>query len=137
MVLLARIRERQGRFEEATSLASKALSFRQKLLGNRLKTCDSLYQVAGILNMRGNVASAIDLLNECVTISQSLPEGEGQLARAWYKLHTLYAQEGKIKQSEEAEDKARASRKKILRGSELVEDDSEESYDRLNLWMLW
>ncbi|KAL8824919.1 MAG: hypothetical protein Q9170_008000 [Blastenia crenularia] len=56
MVLLARIRERRGGLEEATGLASKALSFRQKLLGNRLKTCDSLYQVASILTIRGNVA---------------------------------------------------------------------------------
>ncbi|KAL8993731.1 MAG: hypothetical protein Q9169_006128 [Polycauliona sp. 2 TL-2023] len=137
MVLLARIRERQGRLEEATSLASKALGFRQKLLGNRLKTCDSLYQVACILIKRGNIASAIELLHECATISQSLPEGEGQLARAWYKLHTLYAQEGKIPHSEELQTKARLLREKIINSDEPADDDSEESYNRLNLWMLW
>ncbi|KAL9023330.1 MAG: hypothetical protein Q9196_007270 [Gyalolechia fulgens] len=137
MVLLARIRERLGRLEEATGLASKALSFRQKLLGNRLKTCDSLYQVASIFTKRGNFASAIDLLNECVTTSQSLPEGEVQLARAWYKLHTIYAQVGKTKQSEELRDKAKALKRKILKGSERYGVESEESYDRLNLWMLW
>ncbi|KAL8781443.1 MAG: hypothetical protein Q9213_005995 [Squamulea squamosa] len=137
MVLLARIRERQGRLEEATSLASKALSFRQRLLGNRLKTCDSLYQVACMLEKRRKIASAMDLLHECAAIAQSLPEGEGQLARAWYKLHTLYAQDGKSKESEELLVKARTLRRKLLGCSELEGDDSEESYNSLNLWMLW
>lgn len=41
MVLLSRIRRAQGRRSEALRLASKALAFRRKLLGNRLKTCDS------------------------------------------------------------------------------------------------
>ena len=59
MVLLARIRQQQGRLEEATSLASKALTFRQSLLGNRLKTCDSLHQVASLLQLRGNLAAAM------------------------------------------------------------------------------
>lgn len=70
-------------------------------------------------------------------ISQSLPEGEGQLARACYKLHTIYALEGKSKLSEEFSDKARALRQKIQGVSTLDEDESEESYNRLNLWMLW
>lgn len=59
MVLLSRIRLRQGRLEDAVRLASKALAFRQKLLGNRLKTCDSLYDVASLLYRQGNVASAM------------------------------------------------------------------------------
>ena len=58
MVLLARIRERQGRLEEALRLATKALGFRRTLLGNRLKTCDSLYQVADLLHKREKLASA-------------------------------------------------------------------------------
>jgi hypothetical protein len=59
MVLLARIRQKQGRLDEAIRLASKALAFRQKLLGNRLKTCDSLYQVAGLLEARGDLNAAM------------------------------------------------------------------------------
>jgi hypothetical protein len=58
MVLLSRIRVQQGRLEEALRLASKALTFRQRLLGNRLKTCDSLYDVASLLHMHGHTASA-------------------------------------------------------------------------------
>lgn len=59
MVLLSRIRLGQGRIDDAMRLASKALTFRQNLLGNRLKTCDSLYDVAGLLHREGKDASAM------------------------------------------------------------------------------
>ncbi|KAK6952017.1 hypothetical protein Daesc_006543 [Daldinia eschscholtzii] len=59
MVLLSRIRLRQGRVDDTLRLASKALAFRQRLLGNRLKTCDSLYDVACILHLQGHSASAM------------------------------------------------------------------------------
>jgi len=58
MVLLSRIRRNQNRYEEALRLASKALAFRRKLLGNRFKVCDSLYDVADLLQRLGNTASA-------------------------------------------------------------------------------
>lgn len=58
MVLLSRIRLRQGRMDDAVRLASKALLFRQSLLGNRLKTCDSLYDVASLMHKQGNSASS-------------------------------------------------------------------------------
>lgn len=58
MVLLSRIRLAQGRLDEALHLASKALSFRQSLLGSRMKICDSLYQVADHLHRQGNIALA-------------------------------------------------------------------------------
>ena len=59
MVLLSRIRSRQGLLDDALRLASKALTCRQTLLGNRLKTCDSLYDVAGFLCQLGKDASAM------------------------------------------------------------------------------
>lgn len=59
MVLLSRIRLCQGRLDDAMRLASKALTFRQNMLGNRLKTCDSLYDVASLLHKQGNTASAM------------------------------------------------------------------------------
>jgi hypothetical protein len=46
MVLLSRIRLAQGLLDEALRFASKALSFRKECLGEHLKACDSLYQVA-------------------------------------------------------------------------------------------
>jgi tetratricopeptide (TPR) repeat protein len=59
MVLLSRIRLAQGRLSDALRLASKALAFRRKLLGNRLKTCDSQYDVASMLLKEGHVSSAM------------------------------------------------------------------------------
>ena len=59
MVLLSRIRTQQGRTDEAMRLATKALAFRQRLLGNRLKVCDSLYDVASLMQMEGKEASAM------------------------------------------------------------------------------
>lgn len=59
MVLLSRIRLRQGNMDDAMRFASKALAFRQKMLGNRLKACDSLYDVAGLLVQQGNPSSAM------------------------------------------------------------------------------
>lgn len=59
MVLLSRIRRAQGRQTEALRLASKALAFRRKLLGNRLKTCDSQYDVASMLLDDGHTSSAL------------------------------------------------------------------------------
>ncbi|KPM44898.1 hypothetical protein AK830_g1657 [Neonectria ditissima] len=59
MVLLSRIRRSQGRTTDALRLASKALAFRRKLLGNRLKTCDSQYDVASML-LKGGHRKGID-----------------------------------------------------------------------------
>jgi len=59
MVLLSRIRRAQGRSTEALRLASKALAFRRTLLGNRLKTCDSQYDVASMLLDDGHMSSAV------------------------------------------------------------------------------
>lgn len=54
MVLLGRIRLAQDRLDEALRFASKALTFRKECLGERLKVCDSLYQVADLLHKGDN-----------------------------------------------------------------------------------
>jgi hypothetical protein len=59
MVLLARICLQQGRLDDAIRLSSRALAFRQNLLGSRLKVCDSLYQAANLLEVRGDLSSSI------------------------------------------------------------------------------
>ena len=59
MVLLSRIRLAQGLHEHALRLVSRALSFRKECLGERLKVCDSLYQVAVLLSLSGNSALAM------------------------------------------------------------------------------
>lgn len=59
MILLSRMRLAQGRYDEALNLASKALGFRKQCLGNRLKVCDSLYQVSSLLEQGNNPALAM------------------------------------------------------------------------------
>ncbi|KAF2234366.1 TPR-like protein [Viridothelium virens] len=136
MVLFSRIRLRQGRNEDAMRLASKALTFRQKMLGNRLKTCDSLYDVAGILHKQHKLASAIELLTQLVTISEILREGEGQLARANYKLAVLYAEKGMEVESRDCRARAVEIRNKLIPSSREAPFEEKE-FNRLCLWMLW
>ena len=136
MVLLSRIRCQQNQLDDAIRLASKALTFRQGMLGNRLKTCDSLYLVADLLQRRGNVASAIQLLDECVSIAESLPEGKGYLARAMFKLSLVHAREGNVEQSEAC--RATASQLYVSLNGDLPSiEETEDSYSKLVVWMLW
>ncbi|GAP84174.1 putative NB-ARC and TPR domain protein [Rosellinia necatrix] len=136
MVLLSRIRLKQGRTDDALRLASKALAFRQRLLGNRLKTCDSMYDVASILHRQQHVASAITLLEKLVDIAGALNEGEGQLARALYKLSVVYHEKGATSEAEDNKMKALEIRNR-LRPHEQDAPFEEESFSKLTLWMLW
>ncbi|PVH92526.1 TPR-like protein [Periconia macrospinosa] len=126
MVLLSRIRVQQGRLDEALRLASKALVFRQRLLGNRLKTCDSLYDVASLLHKHGNAASAIELLGQLIDIASSIPEGKGQLARAYFKLAVLQEERGRHGESHTCKEMAEslmAELKPEAGGAPLVEEE--------------
>ncbi|CAM1507781.1 Fc.00g046290.m01.CDS01 [Cosmosporella sp. VM-42] len=136
MVLLSRIRLAQGRSTDALKLASKALAFRRKLLGNRLKTCDSQYDVASMLLAEGHVSSATQLLEEVVGISETFVEGEGQRARALYKLTKVYADRGKQAESIACREKALTLRTALR--PELKDSPFEEAeFSKLCLWMLW
>ena len=59
MILLSRIRQEQGRIDDAVRMASKALTFRQQTHGNHLKTCDTEQLVASMLQSRGDYQSAM------------------------------------------------------------------------------
>ena len=78
-----------------------------------------------------------DLLNECIATSANFSEGDGQFARANYKISQLYAETGKSKDAEESLKQARATRVKMVTGTTLSDDESIETYNKLNLWMLW
>ncbi|KAF4445734.1 tetratricopeptide repeat-containing [Fusarium austroafricanum] len=135
MILLSRIRVAQGRPTDALRLASKALAFRRKLLGNRLKTCDSQYDVASMLLKEGHVSSAIQLLEEVVGISESFIEGEGQRARALYKLAEAYEDRGMQAESIACREKALTLRAALK--PELKDAPFEEvKFSKLCLWML-
>ena len=136
MVLLSRIRAQQGRLDDAIRLSSKALAFRQSMLGNRLKTCDALYLVASQLQQRDNIATAVSLLDECVSIAENLPEGKRYEARAKYKLGSIYAGHGELEKSHALKAAAR-SLKRELTCEDGFEEEGEENYEKLCVWMLW
>ncbi|KAI1362000.1 P-loop containing nucleoside triphosphate hydrolase protein [Xylaria arbuscula] len=136
MVLLSRIRRAQGRKSEALRLATKALAFRRKLLGNRLKTCDSQYDVALMLLEEDHVNSATQLLEDIISISETFIEGEGQRARALYKLSVIYANMHLQKESDDSKSKATTLLAQLK--PELEHEPFEEStFSKLCLWMLW
>ncbi|GAW18075.1 hypothetical protein ANO14919_075460 [Xylariales sp. No.14919] len=136
MVLLSRIRRAQGRKADALRLASKALAFRRKVLGNRLKTCDSQYDVASMLLGENHASSAMQLLEEIVSISETFVEGEGQRARALYKLSEIHLQLGAQKESDACKEKALTLLAKLK--PDLKDAPFEEAtFSKLCLWMLW
>ncbi|TLD28819.1 hypothetical protein PspLS_03746 [Pyricularia sp. CBS 133598] len=136
MVLLSRIRLAQGRATEAIRLASKALEFRRNLLGGRLKTCDSQYDVARMLALEEFESSAIQMLEEIVSISETFVEGQGQRARALYKLSEIYRKGGQEASSEDY--KQRAMELRAAMRPELPDAPfEEEEFGKLCSWMLW
>ncbi|KAL3494998.1 hypothetical protein BJX62DRAFT_196648 [Aspergillus germanicus] len=141
MVLLSRIRLAQGLIDDALRLASKALSFRKECLGERLKVCDSLYQVASLLSLGKNTALALQLLKECISILDSLPqiEGIGHQARANYKLSQVLSDLGKDKESTLYLERAKFSRESFysIHGDGAASERTACDFERLVPWMLW
>jgi hypothetical protein len=76
------------------------------------------------------------MLQEVVVISESLPEGEGHLARANYKLSVLFSEMGRRAESEMCKQRALGLRLK-LRPDDNNVPFAEEEYMRLCPWMLW
>ncbi|KAK4645869.1 hypothetical protein QC761_0036960 [Podospora bellae-mahoneyi] len=73
--------------------------FAADLLGNRLKTCDSQYDIASMLYRDGHVSSAVNLLEEVVGISETPVQGQGQQARALFKLSQIQGENGREAES--------------------------------------
>lgn len=82
------------------------------------------------------------LLSECVTISEILPECEGRrhLAQAKYKLSSLFDAVQKEKESNECRQQALDLKEKIRSVEpDLVKEGEteQETFERLTPWMLW
>jgi hypothetical protein len=76
------------------------------------------------------------MLEELVLIAEGLPEGEGHLVRANYKLSLLYAEMGRRAESEACKQHALSLRLK------LVPDENDPALDEdkfmmLCPWMMW
>ncbi|KAI9841903.1 MAG: hypothetical protein M1837_000289 [Sclerophora amabilis] len=136
MVLLSRIRVQQGQLKEALRLRSKALAFRQKTFGDKYKTCDSLYQIADLLHSRGDSKPAIGFLKNSITFLQNLPEADGFLARANFKLSQIHDQLG-YGAAEHYKEAANHHRARTYTDLDIGEEYSEESFNLLTPWMMW
>jgi len=75
-------------------------------------------------------------LNNLVDIGTSIPEGKGQVARAYFRLSRLYAERGKGAECTACVELAKQFRAEAK--PELCEAPfEEETFSRLCLWMLW
>ncbi|KAK6527448.1 hypothetical protein TWF694_004437 [Orbilia ellipsospora] len=135
MVLLAKIRIKQGRLDDAIRLSSKALDFRQSMLGSGLKTCDSLYQVASLLHIRGDLNLACNLLEQSIISADKMSYGAGYSTRSRYKLAQILEQIGLTEHSIQYMKSAEVLRSKLA--PEPLLQPSQEGYDKLVLFMLW
>ena len=131
MVLLSRIRAAQRRDDEALRLASRALAFRRSLLGAKLKTCDSLYDVAGLLMRSEKKAAAAELLRELMDMAEALPEGERQLARATWRLARLSEEAGRAKEAARLRERAREIFKRLGKSEASSKDDEDALFECL------
>ena len=136
MVLLSRIRWAQGRREEALRLASKALNWRQKVHGDRFKTCDSMYDVACLLHEQGQTATALGLLGDVGRIAGTLDAGEGHMARAELMTSRILDSINRTEESRMHLEKAMML-KEVFRSESKDETRDADLWDRLTPYMLW
>ena len=77
-----------------------------------------------------------ELLNRLIDIASSLPEGKGQLARAYFKVGDIHEEAQRVIEASAYFDKASKLRAELK--PELANDSiTEESFAKLCLWMLW
>ena len=138
IVLLSRIRRAQGMRDDALRLASRALLYRRKLVGDGFGVCDSLYDVARLLDEGGNQGTALSMLREVVSIAEGLPGNHGlaHLARAHFRLSAIHGAFGRERESEACKEKALELRRKV-RPTDAGAPFTEESFGELCPWMLW
>ena len=77
-----------------------------------------------------------ELLEELVSISETFVEGEGQRARALFKLSQIHEERGREEESKDCREKATALRDKVnpgLKGAPVEEAE----FSKLCPWMLW
>lgn len=137
MVLLSRIRKAQGRNDDALRLASKALQWRQSVHGDRFKTCDSMYDVACLLQDQSKTGTALEILGRLTSIAGTLVLGENHAARAEWKLSKILKDMGREGESAEHQQKARALRRMCRPDEKEEAMVDEQTWENLTPFMLW
>lgn len=77
-----------------------------------------------------------ELLGQLVDIASSIPEGRGQLARAYFKLAVLQDEKERHGQGHTSKEMAESLRDELkpeLQGAPFIE----EEFMKLCVWMLW
>ncbi|MCJ1335340.1 hypothetical protein MMC09_000608 [Bachmanniomyces sp. S44760] len=138
IMLLSRIRYAQGDKSSALELASKAITIRKGMLGDKgPRVADSMYHVARILADEGKPTSAAKLLREIIEMGQGLIEMKGHLARALWNLANLEADSGgdpdDVLRLRSEACKTRA----CIEGRESEDVDTDEDFAKLVCFMLW
>lgn len=99
----------------------------------KLPQCETLLFSHWKVNWRNLIR---ELLQELVSISETLNEGEGQLARANYKLAVVFQEKGMTLESDDYKARAIILRSK-LRPEARNAPFEETEFRKLCLWMLW
>lgn len=77
-----------------------------------------------------------ELLRQLTDIAGSIPEGKGQLARAYFKLAVLQEERGRLEESRTYKALAEDLKSELVSQSE-ERPFTEDEYMKLCVWMLW
>ncbi|KAG2415680.1 hypothetical protein HFD88_006871 [Aspergillus terreus] len=137
ILLLSRIKYAQGLKKEALQLASRTISIRRSLFGDKgPRVADSMFTVARMLEAADGEVLAAKLSRSVVEMSRGVSEMQGHLARSLWFLAAIESRIGDKNQAEVLRVEARMERQAIV-GRETTDDDSDDSFMRLVGWMLW
>ncbi|KAK1756630.1 hypothetical protein QBC47DRAFT_413146 [Echria macrotheca] len=125
----ADVRMRQGYKEEALNLHLQALRLREEVLGRHYQTAGSCYKVALILQERGDLENAQQLLEKALDIYEESFSQAGGAARTMFKLGELLILRGSRDKGLKLQQEA-AERRASLTGS-APEDGNPDGYDDL------
>ncbi|KAJ5250174.1 Tetratricopeptide-like helical [Penicillium chrysogenum] len=137
IVLLARIKYAQGLEHEAQQLASRTISIRRGLYGDKgPRVADSMFLVARMLLATDENVSAAKMLRAIIDMSRDVSEMQGHLARALWFLGIAERRLGDAVSAEKLKVEALNERNKLGEKGNLVEE-TDHCFESLVGWMLW
>ena len=110
---MATERLREGLTGRNVNVHRQALAIRRKALGNKHEAvANSLYELALLLNQRGELAEAETMLRECLDVTRKLPAKEAvDLEHVYLELVKVLCAEGKTNEAQVFFDEAQPLRK--------------------------
>lgn len=137
IVLLAKIKYAQGLKPEAQQLASRTISIRRGLFGDKgPRVADSMFLVARMLVAADENVLAAKMLRAIVDMSRGVSEMQGHLARALWFLGISERRLGSTVSAERLKVEALNERNKLGERGNLVEE-TDHCFESLVGWMLW